>query len=308
MKTHLIWSVVTVVTAAAWGKWVLHSREAQVVRIDRVVPTATVEPAAALTPGVLPSSEAPVAAPSPGPAAAGPTPEYEVIQKKDQLPLEEIRRLLRTGNPDDAWTAYSAISQMVKCPVKADLVRELLKCREPQIRQSALYHVLDTLGAEAAGPIIREHLRSDPAAIVRETAASMLGGSDIPGAFESLLEAFQKDELRVQVAAAGSLVALDHPGPAAEVAQRLAPMLDHQDSAVRRKAVEMLAGLSTPSALPMLARALRDSSGDVRMQALNSFYSIEDERRLPLVEPLLQDPVEDVRETARQLIESIKGK
>jgi HEAT repeat protein len=306
MKTHLIWSVVTVVTAAAWGKWVLYSRDAEVVRLDRVVVAPRVEPAAALTPVVVPS-EAPASAPSPASVSTVPAPEY-AIQRKDQLSLDEIRRLLQSGTADDAWSAYSAISQMVPSPLKIELLRELLKCREAQIRQNALYQVLNTFGREAAEPLFREHLRSDPAAIVREAAAQLLGGSDIPGAFEALLEAFQKDELRVQVAAAGSLVGFDHPGPAAEVAQRLAPMLDHQDSAVRRKAVEMLAGLSTPAAIPMLARALRDSSGDVRMQAVNSFYAIEDARRLSLVEPLLQDPVEDVRDSAKQLIESLKGK
>ncbi len=305
MKIHLIWSVVTVVTAAAWGKWVLYSRDAEAVRLDRVVPLAA-ERAAARTPGALPS-EAPAAAPSPSPAPSAVTPEYET-QKKDQLPLEEIRRLLRSGNTDDAWSAQSAIIQMVPSPVKSELIRELLKCRDAQIRQNALSHLYNAIGLEAAGPIYKEHLRSDPAAIVREEAANLLGGWEIPGAFEVLLEAFQKDELRVQVACAGSLATLDHPGPAAELVPRLSTMLDHPDSAVRRKAVEMLTGLWSPAAIPSLTRALRDSSGDVRRQALNSFWRFEDYRSLALLEPLLQDPVEDVRQTARELIESIKGK
>jgi HEAT repeat protein len=54
----------------------------------------------------------------------------------------------------------------------------------------------------------------------------------------------------------------------------------------------------------VLARALRDSNGDVRVEAVSALGEIDTPEIIALVEPLLKDPFADVREYAQDVIDT----
>lgn len=308
LKVHVIWACLTVVTASAWGKWVLHTREAEPVQRVDLFPRKSLPLTAALTPPALPPDAAPVSAAAAPAAAPPPVDEKPVYEVPDweNLSLAEIRTLIRSAERGDVWKAHQAVSRMVKGPLKTELIRELLTCKEAGIRQNALHLLRDSIGAESAAPILQEFLRTDPSVRVRESAAELIGRSEAPGNVEALLQAFGKDELTVQIVCAGMLSDLGNAAPAAQLLPRLAPSLESPDGAVRREAVERLSRLRCPQVLPLLARALRDSNGDVREEAINGLWDHEDAGIASWLEPLLQDPVPSVRASAKDLVDYLK--
>lgn len=304
-KIHLVWSVVTLVSAAAWGQRSARSRDDEFRERERILRVKMVEASAVRVPAAA-AALPPPAAPVQLPAPAKVEPEY-ALSDSAPLPLEEIRRLLRSSQTGDHWNAYQAIQRMAKGALKNELMMDLLKSPDDQIRRGALWLLRDNLGVLAAAPVCQEFLRSDPSAEVREVAARTLGYDDSPGSVETLLRAFQKDgDFSVQVACAASLNDLGQPGPAAQLIPRLAAALESADGALRREAMEHLSQLHSPQATPVLLRALRDSNGDVRLEALSALSDLEDAQILALVEPLLSDPVPAVRSYAKQMVEQAK--
>jgi HEAT repeat protein len=313
MKTwrlHLIWAVLALVSAAAWGQHVARTREIEFRERERILQVKVDQATAAVARSPITATAAaaaPVAA-SPAvefPLSEKPTPEYEVLPL-ERPTVEEIRKMIESG---DGWRAYQAIQRMVKSPIRDELTKELVRSKDAQIRRAALQLVQEALGNEAAAPIFQEVLRSDPSAEVREAAARCLGANQTAETIAALLEAFQKDEPRVQLMCAGALSNFGQPGPAAQLVPRYAAMLDSSDGALRREAVESLAQLRSPQTLPLLARALRDTNGDVRLEAVNSLNDYLDQPQVvALVEPLVDDPIAAVRDAAKDLIESAKSK
>jgi len=315
MKTwriHLVWAAVTVVSCAAWSQRAVRSRDVEFLEREKVLQVKISE---ARKIPVLIAAEAATATVAPVvPIAAIPAPEqpafeYEFQQeeKNDRPTVEELRRLLE-GDPNDYWRAYSVISKMVPCPLKTDLVRVLFRHKDPQVRRSSIHLLQQALGPDAVAPLFQESLRIDPDVEVRESVAFQLGTHGAPGTIEALLQAFQKDELRIQVACASGLFDLGQAGPAAQLAPRIAARMDSPDGAVRREAVDLLSQFRGPQALPTLTRALGDSNGDVRLSAVNALYNSEDPQALPLLEPLLSDPVAAVRDAVKTLIEELKSR
>ncbi|MBI3855201.1 MAG: HEAT repeat domain-containing protein [Planctomycetes bacterium] len=306
MKTwriHFLWGVVTVVTAAAWGKWVRSSQEEELRGRGKPQPTKVAETAAAPAP-IPPADPAALPLPVAAPTPAAPEPEY-IVRQEERLSAEALRQLVRAGNPGDVWRVMGAVQRMFKCPLKVELLMELLKGKDEQVRRSALYHLHDALEEAADRPIYREFLRTDPSDVVREAAAQLLGAREDPASVEALLQAFQKDELRVQVACAGSLNTLGQPAPAVQLIPRLAAALESPDGALRRETVERLGQIQVPQAVPVLARALRDSNGDVRLEAVNSLSNYELPEIAGLLQPLLQDPVASVRDAVKQALDQL---
>jgi HEAT repeat protein len=165
------------------------------------------------------------------------------------------------------------------------------------------------LGPEAAAPMLQQCLRSDADSGVRLLAAQLLGQEHAQGNVEALLQAFQKDELDVRIYCAAALSSLGQPGPASQLIPHFVGMLDSPDGAVRRDAVESLNRLSCPQVLPLLTRALRDTNGDVRAEALNGLWDFMETAPIAsLVEPLLNDPVASVRNAAKEILDQAQKK
>jgi HEAT repeat protein len=311
MKTwriHLVWALVTVVSSAAWSQRAVRAREVEFLEREKVLQVRIVEAKKAAPPvaaNPLPVLPAPTALPAAIPEPAAPHEyEYEVISE-DRPTVEALRMLMKEGK--DVWRAYQVIQRMVKSPLKTQLLRELFESKEPQVRRAVLYMLHESLGAEAAGPLLQECLRTDPASEVREVAAQQLGYQEAPGNIEALLQAFQKDELKVQVACASALVERGQSGPAAQLVPRFAALLDSPDGALRRQAVASLGQLRCPQAMPYLTRALRDTNGDVRLEAVNSLWNTQDPAIATLVEPLVNDPIEEVRDTVKSFLQDVKA-
>ncbi|HEV3026718.1 MAG TPA: HEAT repeat domain-containing protein [Planctomycetota bacterium] len=184
------------------------------------------------------------------------------------------------------------------------MTKALLSVEDEQIRSNAL-HLLQGEPYETALPILAEHLRTDPSVAVREVAAQVLGELGDPRSVDWLLKAYQSDTLEIQVKAAVALLGLGHPESAVELVPRLAAGLDHPDGAVRQKTTQQLGSLVVRATIPYLARALQDSSGDVRIWAIQGLHAFYTPDILPLIAPLAQDPVQDVAETARDVIRSV---
>lgn len=302
-KLHLVWALVTIVCSAAWAQRAVRTREIAFLEREKVLqvrfveakkaaPIVVVEP-----PPVSPAAAAvPIAIPEP------PAREYEV-QSEETPTVEELRKLM---NGKDVWRAYQVLQRMVNSPIKTQLLRELIGNKEAQVRRAVLYMLQEALGAEPAAPLIQECLRTDPAPEVREAAAQQLGYQDATGNVEALLQAFQKEEFRVQVACASALADRGQEGPAAQLVPRLAALMDSPDGAIRRQAVESIGRLRCPQSMPLLTRALRDTNGDVRLEAMNSLWNNEDPALLGLLEPLLNDPVQEVRNTAKTFLDDAK--
>ena len=308
-KIHFLWAVVTVVAAAIWGQMVGRTRETEFLERERILRVKGVEATAAAR--ILPPPAAPAPVPVLPPdaplvlAPATPAREYE-LQQEEMPTVEELRRMMQQGN--DVWRAHQVINRMVKCPLKTQLLRELFAHQDPQVRRAVLHQLQDAIGAEAATPLLQECLRADPAVDVRESAAQMLGYQDAPGNLAALLQAFQKDELKVQLVCAAALADQGQTGPAAQLIPRFAALLDSSDGALRREAVASLSQLRCPQAMPLLARALRDTNGDVRFEAVNSLWNTDDPAIVALLEPLANDPVEMVRDAVKTFLEEVKAK
>jgi HEAT repeat protein len=289
MKTwrlHFVWAAVTVVSCAAWSQRAVRAREVEFLEREKVLQVRIVEAKRAALPAQLPERE------------------YQFQQEDDRPGVEELRRLVQ-GESNDAWRVYTVVSKMVKCPLKTELVQGLFRHRDGQIRRAVAYLLQEAIGPDAAAPLFQESLRSDPDAEVREAVATMLANG-APGNLEALLQAFQKDTLRIQVVCASALNDLGQTGPAAQMAPRIAARLDSPDGAVRREATELLSRLRAPQAFPALTRALGDSNGDVRLEAVNALYDLEDPQVQTLLEPLLNDPVAAVRDAVKGLLEELK--
>ena len=307
-RIHLLWSVITVVSSAAWAQRTVRTREVEFREREKVLQVKVLEAKKTPAPvAVVMAPERSVVPIAENPIPERPAPEYEIQGEEERPTVEELRKLVQ-GEINDVWRAYSVLSKMVKCPLKSELVRTLFRHRDKQIRRAAGYLLQETLDADAAAPLFQESLRSDPDAEVREAVASMLGSLEAPGTLEALLQAFQKDELRIQVACAAALNGLGEAGAAARLVPQIAARMESPDGAVRREAAELLSRLNSPQALPALMRALGDSNGDVRLEAVNALYNIDDPQTLSLLEPLLNDPIAAVREAVKSLVEELKSR
>jgi len=71
--------------------------------------------------------------------------------------------------------------------------------------------------------------------------------------------------------------------------------------------VASLGQLRCPQAMPYLTRALRDTNGDVRLEAVNSLWNTQDPAIATLVEPLVNDPIEEVRDTVKSFLQDVKA-
>jgi len=311
MKTwriHLVWSVITLVSSAAWAQRVVRSRDIEFRDREKLLQVKLVESkkAAAAFVAVAPLP------PPPSPIAAFEVPEraepeYELMGEKRPT-VEELRRLIESGG-NEVWEAYQVLSRMVKGTVKTELVHLLFKHKDAGVRRAAIHMLREAIGDAAAAPLLQESLRSDPDAAVREAVAQCLGYHEAPGNVEALLQAFQKNELPVQLACAVALSDLGQPATASLMVPRFVAMLKSPDGGVRREAIASLSNLRCPEALPLLTDALRDSNADVRLEALSGLYNFDEALLLqipPLVEPLLQDPVGSVRESAKSMLAWLK--
>jgi hypothetical protein len=297
-KIHLAWVLATPLLVWGWSRWSLAQREPEFLERERAVAARKVE-----APGrsIVPAS--PVENLLAGPPSAVPahSPNDAAAPSEEEAFVDSIRRLFQSERREDLAEAARRMDRIPKGPVRVDLLRAELRCKEAGYRYNAMVLLEDELGADVV-PILQDVVRSDPETYVRRFAVERLGGLGGIETVNILLEAFRDPDRTIQLAAAASLNALGQKGPAEDLLPRLAEGLNHPDGAVRRDAAEDIGRLRLPSAMPVLLRCFRDSSGDVRFAAARWLAELEGPGLLPALEEQRKDPDPNVQKAAQTAI------
>jgi hypothetical protein len=290
-RSHAVWAVVTVLVAGIWGRVVAYRFS------ESAPPSAAARPAAAPSPPDAPSDQprppGPVAAAKNAPAPAAVSEEQKIrkLLSQPETWLEGFRRLQR--HPDRA--------------LQIALLRDMaLHGEQESVRHNAIYELATLQGREAAPLLMGVLRKEDEHESLRALSARKLGEIGAVEATDLLLQGFRagKDELPIE--AANALFKLGVPGPAGEYLERCAKAFESPDSGVRRRAVEEAGQVEQPSAVPLLIRALRDSSGDVRAEAVTQLSYTMSPEAAAHIEPLTRDPNPDVAAAARRGLETLK--
>ncbi|HUR38044.1 MAG TPA: HEAT repeat domain-containing protein [Planctomycetota bacterium] len=153
---------------------------------------------------------------------------------------------------------------------------------------------------------LTSHLSSEKGA--SSVAAEALGEIGDPGSLAPLTDALRSTDEDVRYSSAEALVKLGYAAPADEMMARLVRQFESPDGGLRRRAIERMSQLNATGAISVLTRGLKDSNGDVRLAAVQSFYNIGGRAYLPLLEPLVNDPNPEVAKEAQDLVEELKGR
>jgi HEAT repeat protein len=295
-KIHLGWGLVAVVSAGAWGRWTAarHGANAD----DRGAPEAAAP------------EESPQAQAAPSPTVNSPRPNLapsslQLLPDPLDQPADAIRARMKSSNVEDAYQAMDLIRQVKDSGLKRDLLLEGLHSSHWELRRNAMAGLVEEMGADAV-PIVQGILASDAEISVRSYAAELLGGFPDKGSAELLMTSYRTGDDSLKVSSAAALYRLGNPAPAAELLPGMAADLDSPDGYVRKAAVDRIAKLQVPMAIPILARALRDSSGIVRAKAVIALGGLDAPEVPDLLEPLLQDSFIDARDNAKYTIDAYR--
>jgi hypothetical protein len=303
-RIHVVWAVVTVIVAAAWGHHVStrverERRDDHDLRRNGERPSPQNGGPSGLTSEAPDSSKAapPEKIPSQAPAPDPPTPV--------QLTPDQIRTMLRDKK---TWArAFEALKVLQERPLKLKILEECLALGAVEIRiPISAFMQLGEMGGADAAEIVEKALRGAEDERTRYRAARALAQIQEPRSLAVFLETYQLDPLDLKVLCAGALQKLGHAGPASEILTRLTRSLDDPDGAIRRESLEYISSLKTAAALPVLMRCLNDSNGDVRSEAISGLESLAIPEVLPLLERACQDPNPSVAEDARRALERLR--
>ncbi|HEV3029937.1 MAG TPA: HEAT repeat domain-containing protein, partial [Planctomycetota bacterium] len=122
-----------------------------------------------------------------------------------------------------------------------------------------------------------------------------------------LQDALHSKNEEVRFASTRSLWQLGFGAPMEEMLSTLRTQFESSDGGIRREAIQRMLDLNPLASVPLFARALQDSNGDVRLAALQAFSTFGGPEYLPLVAPLMNDPNSRVASLARELVEALKN-
>jgi HEAT repeat protein len=216
----------------------------------------------------------------------GEPPEAEP-EPGDAIVLAELlrrygRRL--TGDSRERIGAYLETTGSV------DEALDELRSRRSWRRAAAAFALGDMGSQRAAGPLLAA--LGDPERDVRAAAARSLGRLGVVDAVEPLVAALA-DVTVPRVVAAQALVAI---GEAA--APRLAPLLDADDAAIRRAALDVLGLVGSAADAALVVRSLRDPSAEVRSGAARALGRLGGRAGSAELQRALDDRVAFVRASA----------
>lgn len=300
MKTwriHFGWAIVTVLVAGVATK-VASQREP-------AAPHGAIRP-----PGPIretPPAETDGRKPEAIPEAPGEVPLPAAAPVAEAPLRDRLRALLR--NPRN----WNDLTKMMEGPEDRDLklavLKEELFGTDQQGMFSAIYALRSMKGREVA-QILESYLTSHLTGGSGDASsvAEALGEVGDPGSLAPLTEALRSKNEDVRYSSAEALEKLGYAAPAEEMMGALLRQFESPDGGLRRRAIERMSQLSTTRAIPVLTRGLKDSNGDVRLAAVQAFYSVRGRDYLPLVEPLVNDPNPEVAKEAQDLVEELKGR
>lgn len=303
-RTHLIWALVTVLVALAWGRHVSTRADRESRQEHETTPrengvsqsnTAKNEDGGRQQKSA-PLGEEQVAQPSNGSAASG----------KSAITPDQIRAMFKVR---DQWgEAFEALKKIDNRRLKLSILGELFTLGHVDLRIpiSAYIQLAEMRGPDAA-EVIEAGLRLAEDDRMRICAVNALGQAGAPQSIGVLLESYHAASGDLKVASAAALNKLGNSGPAIEVLSILSRSLDNPDGAIRREAVENIASLTVAAAVPALTLALRDSNGDVRSEAISGLQSLGLPDVIPILEQATHDPNPSVAQDARNAIDRLRN-
>jgi HEAT repeat protein len=259
---------------------------------------------------------------------------------KDERPLDEViaaaeggddkaigELVARFGHPDSqeaqkAWEAVMAVGD----PAEEELIRAL-EAKDPAVAEYAAGALGGKVSKGAVDPLIAALERGEGRLYVVVWALGEIGD---PRAIPVLVETLGSDDAEVSKYATRSLVKF---GPAAteallevlddssprrrryavralgEIRDRrsVEPLLALGESVDREVLLWALGRLGDPRGFSILAAAVGDRDGRIRLAAIQALRDLGDERAVPLLTAALEDEKWMVREWAARGLESITG-
>jgi HEAT repeat protein len=217
---------------------------------------------------------------------------------------EKLRASLQST--DDFGKLVKILEGIPDRALKMKMLREATCSKDARRIYTAL-QVLRKMKGRDVAEVVEVCLKAQEERGYGGEPARMLGEIGDVLSYTPLTEALRSKNEEVRVNSADSLKKLGYPAAAQELAIVYTRQFESSDGALRKKSVETLAQLHREGSIGVFARALKDSNGDVRLQALYAFSSLEKQEYLPLLEPLVNDPNPEVAEEAKGVVDGLKG-
>jgi hypothetical protein len=291
-KLHFAWTLVTVLAAVVSAR-VASRKETEPAR---PTPTAHARSAPVLvveTVNPLPVPETPEVVEAPTPAPVAPDEEGLRAQIRATEDFELIKKILQ---------------EIPQRALKLKMLREAACSQDVRSVYSALWVLQGMSGrdvAEVLEACLAAHLHQDRSYAAQ--VAGLLGKLGDALSYEPLTQALQSKNEDTRVNSAAALEKLGYPAAAQDLAISYTRQFESPDGSLRKKSVETLAHLNLEGSIAVFVRALKDSNGDVRLEALKAFSSLDKREYLPLLEPLMNDPHPEVAGEAKDLVEGLKS-
>jgi len=289
-KLHFAWTIVTVLAA------VVSARVASRKEVEPARPPAPARPAPVpvvemLAPLPVPAVVDVAETPAPAPAPAAPDEEKLRAQIRSTMDFEQLRKILQ---------------EIPHRALKLKMLREAACSREVRCIWAA-FMVLEGMSGRDVAEILEASLAAQLHRTYSAQAAILLGKLGDALSYEPLTQALQSKNEDTRVQSADALRKLGYPMAAQELVITYTRQFESPDGSLRKKSVETLTRLNLEGSIAVFVRALKDSNGDVRLEAVNAFSSLDRKEYLPLLEPLVNDPHPEVAGAAKDLVEGLKS-
>jgi HEAT repeat protein len=293
-RIHFSWAIVTVLAVAVTTRISTRANPEP----PRILPRSAV----ALLPKKEPDKRDRPSAPLlSDPPVGTPTPESPATGR--QTLADQIRAMLKATNAmDELGELLAGVEDR---DFKLALMKEALAGPDKQAVYTALFVLRGMKGRDVA-EIIESYLVAHLSDETGFVAAYSLGELGDPGSIAALNEALRSGNDEVRLYSAAALLKMGYRAPADQMLADLTRQFESSDGSLRRKAIDRIRQLAPEGGVPVLARALKDSNGDVRIHAIQAFSALGKKEYAALLLPLTNDPNPEVATTAQEVIENLK--
>ncbi|MFN0098758.1 MAG: HEAT repeat domain-containing protein [Gemmatimonadaceae bacterium] len=228
--------------------------------------------------------------------------------------LVAAKMLGESGAPDDVITARfdDPSARVREAALRAAAARErepmrarieaLLDARESAVVAMAAFALGEIESRASVNPLTR--LLTHAAADVRANAVWALGSIEDPASEAPIIRRINDDTDRgVRLAAILALSRLDHPAEAPPVLVRLAR---GDDAQLREAALDVLLDIEDPTLTPLFIELVSHHSEEIRMRAVLALGELGSAEAVPVLTRALRDPSADVRRAAVEALAEIE--
>jgi len=249
-------------------------------------------------------------APEPEPRPATNTRRTSTLQRAPAIPEPVIpapeRAPSRSVRRREASPGLQAVDAALGRDERIARLKDVLRGKDLPLK-SRVFPYLRAIGGPEAVALAADVLQGEGPPWLRARAADLLGELGLPTAFPALLEATRSEDLVVRASAAAALDRLGQPAPLWELIGTLSERLDDPDVAKRAEAVDILIGMPSRAAWPVLVKALGDPADSrLREAAADALGRTRLAEAVPFLEKALRDPEAGVRRAAERALGTIR--